>query len=319
MKKSMCTAGIGLLAILTTSPSFAQQNFNGVRVMINADDADPQSVVRSSDMYHRIQLPLNEEMKRFGYTALFGEAIAAELQWEIPNRSPKQKSIELSKAACTSNKATLCPRVLVLVKTRAVASDLGFGTTAEVRMTGEMIDVSTNAYLGGWEAPTLKFPAPKACNGICIENVVGDNSRKVALNLADTLRKMLDQQAIKSGPAATGAITGRTDQRNGLANNYVLEFEHFQMEEILPLKAIMESEFIDSLDVSMPQGGAGSFSLNLATRAKADKVMEWLHLMMQDRGYDMSKIKISTSVDKFIIDRIVDDGYRPARPSRRFQ
>jgi hypothetical protein len=319
MKKSMCTAGIGLLAILTTSPSFAQQNFNGVRVMINADDADPQSVVRSSDMYHRIQLPLNEEMKRFGYTALFGEAIAAELQWEIPNRSPKQKSIELSKAACTSNKATLCPRVLVLVKTRAVASDLGFGTTAEVRMTGEMIDVSTNAYLGGWEAPTLKFPAPKACNGICIENVVGDNSRKVALNLADTLRKMLDQQAIKSGTTASGAVTGRTDQRNGLANNYVLEFEHFQMEEILPLKAIMESEFIDSLDVSMPQGGAGSFSLNLATRAKADKVMEWLHLMMQDRGYDLSKIKISTSVDKFIIDRIVDDGYRPARPSRRFQ
>jgi hypothetical protein len=317
--KSMFAAGMGILAALTTTPSFAQQNFTGVRVMINADDADTQSVVRSSDMYHRIQLPLNEEMKRYGYTTLFGEAMAAELQWEIPNRSPKQKSIELSKAACTSNKATLCPRVLVLVKTRAVATDLGFGTSAEVRMTGEMIDVSTNAYLGGWEAPTLKFPAPKACNSVCIENVVGDNSRKVALNLADTLRKMLDQQAVKS--SGTSGVTGggRSASGGGLANNYLLEFEHFQMEEILPLKAIMEKEFPETLDISSPQGGAGSFSLNLASRAKADKVLEWLHLMMQDRGYKLSNLKISTSGDKFIIDRVVDDGYRPAPPARRFQ
>jgi len=307
-------AGIGVLATMAVTPATAQQNFNGVRVMIAADDADPQSVIRSSDIYHRLQLPLNEEMKRYGYTAIFEDALAAETKWEIQDRSSKQKAIELAKTACQAGKATLCPRVLVLVKTRASATDLGFGTSAQVRMTGELIDVNTNTYLGGWEAPTLDFPAPKACNGVCIENVVGDNGRKVALNLADTLRKMLDQQALRtSASPGSGAVTGRAPASgNGLVNNFVVTFEHFQMQEVLPLKAIMEKEFPETLDISMPEGSSGSFTLNLSTRAKADKVLEWLHLMMEDRGYNLSKLKISTSgSDKFIIDRIVDDGFRP--------
>jgi hypothetical protein len=318
--KTLITAGIGLLATLTTTPALAQQNFNGVRIMIAADDADPQSVIRSSDIYHRIQLPLNEEMKRYGYTALFEDAIAAELRWEIQDRSSKQKSIDLSKTACTSNKATLCPRVLVLIKTRAAALDRGFGTSAQVRMTGEMIDVNTNTYLGGWEAPTLDFPAPKSCNNVCIEDVVGDNARKVALNLADTLRKMLDQQALRSSSSAGGAVTGQgAGSGGGLVNNFVVRFEHFQMQEVLPMKTIIETEFPETLDISMPEGGANSFSLNFSSRAKADKVLEWLHLMMEDRGYNLGKVKITTSGGStFTIDRIVDDGYRPAAPGRRF-
>src|SRR5262245_22629204 len=132
--KTLIAAGIGLLATLTTTPALAQQKFNGVRVMIAADDADPQSVVRSSDIYHRIQLPLNDEMTNVGYPPVFEDALAAEQRWEIQDRSSKQKSIELAKVSCTSNKATLCPRVLILVKTRASALDRGFGISAQVRM-----------------------------------------------------------------------------------------------------------------------------------------------------------------------------------------
>jgi hypothetical protein len=315
--KTLIAAGLGLLATLAAAtPALAQQGFNGVRILVAADDADPQSVIRSSDIYHRIQLPLNDEMKRYDYVTLFADAIAAELRWEIQDRSTKQKSIDLAKTACTAGKSTLCPRVLILVKTRATAIDLGFGTKAEVRMTGEMIDVNTNVYIGGWEAPTLDFPAPKSCNNVCIENVVGDNARKVALNLGDTLRKMLDQQALrpKAGTAA-GAVTGRAPMTSGgLVNNYVLTFERFQMQEVLPIKAIVENEFPETLDISMPEGGAGSFTFNFSSRAKADKVLELLHVMMEDRGYNLKNIKITTSGSKFIIDRIVDDGYRPKRP-----
>jgi hypothetical protein len=318
--KTLATVSIGLIGFLAPVAAMAQQNFNGVRVMIAADDADPQSVIRSSDIYHRIQLPLNEEMKRFGYTSIFEDALLAETGGDRQDRLPKQKSIELAKWACTSNKATLCPRVLVLVKTRASARDLGFGTAAQVRMTGELIDANTNTYLGGWEAPTIEFPAPKACNNVCIEDTVGDNARKVALNLADTLRKMLDQQALRAPAPSSGAVTGRSAAAgNGLVNNFVVNFEHFQMQEVLPLKAIIETEFPETLDVTMPTGGTNSFSLNFATRAKADKVLEWLHLMMEDRGYNLSKIKITVSGDKFVVDRITDDGYRPAAPGRKFQ
>ena len=105
----------GLLVTTMAGPALAQPNYNGVRVMVAADDADPNSVVRSSDMYHRLQLPLNDDMNRGGYQILFEEAIAAELGFKLEDRSDKQKSIDLAKVACKSNKATLCPRVLVLV------------------------------------------------------------------------------------------------------------------------------------------------------------------------------------------------------------
>lgn len=306
MKMSIAI-GIGLLAALTPIPTQAQQNYNGVRVMIAADDADPLSVVRSSDIYHRLQIPLNEEMKRHGYTALFEDAIAADETWEVQDRSSKLKSIQLAKVACKSTRATRCPRVLILVKTRASARDLGFGTLAQVRMTGEIIDVSTNASLGGWEAQPLEFPAPRSCNNVCIEDVVGDNARKVALNLADTLRKMLDQQALR-GTAANSVVTGRPAatglvKATGLVNTYLLAFEHFQMQEALRLKATVET-FPDTLDISLPEGGSGSFSFNVSSRLRADKMLELLHVMMEDAGYGLSKIKITKSGDKFVIDKL---------------
>ncbi len=313
-------AGLGFLAALSVPVAAqAQSNFNGVRVLVAADDADPNSIVRSSDIYHRLQIPLNDEMNRFGYTTLFQDAVAAELDWPIKDRADKRQSIQMMKDACTSRKATLCPRVLILVKTRASATKRSHGgTVAEVRMTGELIDANTNAYLGGWEAPTLDFPAPAECGNICIENVVGDNARKVALNLADTLRKKLDSEAIRPASVrSTGAVTGSdAGTADGLVNNYVIEFERFQMDEILPMQSIIENEFPKTLQVSNLAGSSGFYSLNASSRAPANKIIEWLHQMMDSRGYDRDVIKINASGDgTFKIERIVDDGYRPARPS----
>jgi hypothetical protein len=314
--KTLTTLGLALLITLMGTPARAQQNYTGVRVMIAADDANPNSVVRSSDMYNRIQIPLNEEMKRFGYTALFEDAVAAELIFKVSDRMSKQTSIQLAKAACLSGKATLCPRVLILVRTMATATDLTFGIVAKVRMTGEIIDANTNTYLGGWEAPTLDFPAGAGCNSLCIEDVVGDNARRVALNLADTLRRMLDQQALRGG-SGRGAVAGRNAGR-GLVNTFVINFEHFEMSEVLPFKSVIENEFPETLEVSMPQGASNSFTMNLSTHARADKVLDWLHLMVEDRGYNLKNIKVTITGDKFTVDRIVDDRYRP-NGGRRFQ
>ena len=312
-------AGLGFLAAVSgTVTATAQTTYNGVRVMIAADDKDPRSVVRSSDIYHRLQIPLNDEMNRFGYRTLFQDAIAAELNWPIENRADKQQSIQMMKDACTSNKATLCPRVLVLVKTRAAGSRRSHGgTVAEVRMTGELIDANTNAYLGGWEAPTLEFPVQGECGEMCVEDVVGDNARKVALNLADTLRKKLDQVAISPAAMQTsGAITGGSaTPAGGLVNNYVFEFERFQMDEILPMQSIIETEFPNTIEVTEVAGSSNYYSFNASSRAPANKILEWLHQMMDDRGYDRDAIKIHAEGNgNYRIERIVDDGYRPSRP-----
>jgi hypothetical protein len=319
--KTAVFAGMGLLALVATTGAQAQQNFNGVRVMVAADDSDANSVIRSSDMYHRGQIPLNEELKRYGYTAVFQDAMVAELQWTIPDRAPKSQTLSMVKAACESAKSTLCPRVVALVRTQARANDLGFGTQVEVRMSGELIDASTNAYLGGWEAPSQKFNAPKNCNALCTQDVVGENARQISLTLADTLRKMLDQQALTSKSAATpGAVSGGGKAPgSGLVNTFFITFEHFELSEVLPVKGIMESEFPQTEEVTNV-GSDGIFKLNLTTRAKADKVHEWLALMLEDRGYNLRNVKITAKPDgSFVIDRIVDDGYRPARPSRVYR
>lgn len=313
--KNLLIAGTALLT-LAAAPVMAQPSYNGVRVMVAADDADPKSVIRSSDMYHRLQLPLNDEMGRNGYRVLFEDAVTAELRYEVEDRSAKQKSIALAKSACTSGKATLCPRVLILVKTRATADYQSFGTVAKVRMTGEIIDISGNTSLAGWEAPSLEFPAPKNCTNVCIEDIIGDNARAVALSLADTLRRMLDRHI--NSTASARAVPGGGSTAQGLVNNYVISFEHFDMPEVLPLKAIIET-FPETLEITMPQGAGGAFSINLVSKAKADNLIEWLHLMMEDRGYNLNNIKISTGPGKFTVDRIVEDGYRPTAAGRRFK
>lgn len=317
MKKTILAA-MGLAMFASAGVASAQSNYNGVRVLVAADDANKKSVVRSSDIYHRLQIPLNEEMKRYGYTAIFPEALAATNEWKLEDRSDKQKSIQLAKQSCVDADARTCPRVLVLVRTMASAEDLGFGTRAKVRMTGELIDVQTNTYLGGWEAPTLKFNAPAKCNQICLEDVVGEHAREVSLNLSDTLRRMLDQQAF-APKANASVVTGGTTAA-GLVNSYKITFEHMEMTEILPLKSIMENEFPQTEDVSNIAGSGNIMSMNLNTRAKTTKILEWVSLMLQDRGYNLSNFKIYIAPNgDLVVDRIVDSGFRPVRTGGLYQ
>ncbi|MBB35224.1 MAG: hypothetical protein CME88_07305 [Hirschia sp.] len=317
--KQKILAALGLALLAGGGVAHAQQNYNGVRVLVAADDSNKNSIVRSSDVYHRLQIPLNEEMKRFGYTAIFPDAMMAELEWKSPDRADKQQTIGMVKQACQDANSRTCPRVIVLVRTMASAEDLGYGTRAKVRMTGELIDAQTNAYLGGWEAPTLKFNAPANCNQICLEDVVGENSRKVALNLSDTLRRMLDQQALGQSASTGGAVTGQSAAA-GLVNTYKITFEHMELTEIIPLKSLMENEFPMTEDISAPMGSGNFFSLNLNTRAKTTKLLEWIPLMLQDRGYDLANFKIYTGANgDIIIDRIVDSGFRPVRTGSLYQ
>ena len=126
---------------------------------------------------------------------------------------------------------------------------------------------------------------------------------------------MLTQQAIAPSPTARSSVTGAGARATagGLNNVFLIEFERFDLDEVLPLQAIVK-DFPKSRDISLSQGGAGAFSFNLTTTAPAEDVLRYLALMINDRGYRKGTINISSSPGKFLIQRVINDGYRPGAP-----
>jgi hypothetical protein len=98
-------------------------------------------------------------------------------------------------------------------------------------------------------------------------------------------------------------------------SSYQISFEHFEAREMLAFKQAIERDFPKPAQVDEISGASGHLEMSVATRASSSRVYDRLNSILRDRGYDPEKIKV-TSVDGgrgFVIDRIVDDGYRPAR------
>jgi hypothetical protein len=302
--------GAILISITGCSTTVAAQSGRGIPVVVMSEDSDPNSVKRSSDIFRRVITELQDQMQRYDYYVIDEEFIAGKLGWKVRDRRPKTELVEFVDLAIKSGDATLSPRAMVVIKIRAAGKKMGFGTKAQVRINGDIYDIDSNAYLGGWEAPTKEFPAPRECSGVCITEVVGNNARELATTLGDVLRKKLAYLA--RSDAGQRLSRGRDDKQ--LVNRYLIKFTHFSLTEVLSMTEVLETEFDCYVQARAPEGDSSVFKYNYETCQRPNDMFRGLNRMLLAAGYPEEQFKVMLrNRREFFIDKLYD---APPRPSK---
>lgn len=305
-----------LLAVsLTLLPLFAfAKGGQGLPVIVMAEDSDPNSIKRSSDIHRRVMTELQRQLASDDWYVIDESAIAAKMDWNFRDRRPKEELIKVVDLACTAEDATLCGRALVVFKIRAMAKDYGFGTKAQVRINGDIYDVESSQYLAGWEPLKMEFPAPRKCTGICIEEIVGDHARDIAASLGSVLSDKLKYLA--RSDVSSSEANNSTDP--GLVNNMLFTFRNFSMKEILAVTEVMEKEFPEFVDVRNTSGDATVYKYNYATRATSKDLFKWMNILLSDMGYEEHEFRVTVRNNRnFSVELVIQDqGARSSREGR---
>ena len=286
MKKSVLAAlsGLFLISCVGASSQSLAQSDTDIPVLVLGEDSDQRSVKRSSDIFRRVITEIQSQMSAYNFDVKDEHAIGATLDWKFKDRRPKQELIEIAKLANKSGKPSVYSRALVTFKIMAAAKNISFATKAQVRIAGEVYDVESNRFLGSFEAPTMVFPAPKDCKGMCLHEVVGEHARDMAAAVGDVMRKKLAYMA-RGSTSATGS-SGYSGSSANLENTFGFVFRNFKTSETHEITEIMEKEFPKYVRTLPPQGSGPVLRYGYVTRAPQHKIYKWMNILLADMGID---------------------------------
>ena len=313
---TMAVVGMGVLAACTTAPYPANaQSQDNIPVIVMGEDEDPNSVSRKSEIFKRVLAELKDSMFRHGFRMRDEEMIAVDLGWKIVDRRPKTELVQAAKFANNAGKGNLRSRALALFRIHAFKKDLGFANKVETRISGELYDLSSNAFLGTFELPRAVYSAPADCNAVCISEVVGDKAREIAAGIGDVLGKKLaylSPTQTSSGGAVTGSggtvAVGSGDSRcKSMVVPYTVTFKRFDTPETFQAIGTMTDEFpcYRSHDL-LPGKTSAVRKYEYVSTAVPGKIEKWINIMLMDMGLNPDKdVEIIFSGNEFILDKII--------------
>jgi hypothetical protein len=298
------------------------------------EDADPRSVVRTSNIAKRVTAELKRSMQDEGFRMVDEEMIAADLGWNIVVRRPKLDLIEAMNMANSSSNAALHVRAMAVFSIFAVEEHLSFANRIQVRIDGELYDALTRQFIGAWEMPRQTFPAPADCNDACLSEIVGDHARDIAVSVGQVLGKQL--AAISPGPSAAPApvagagaapVSGTPQPETrcaGMMTTYSLGFRRFTDTEVLQIMNVMTAGpaagFPCFSSYEQIGGSPGMQKFGYVSTASMAKLREWLTLVLLDMGLSPeTQVAFLVNGNEITLDKITPQPARPVLPGPRFQ
>jgi hypothetical protein len=297
LSRAIACIGIGFLASACAaaqgSPANAQTR-NNIPVIVMAEDSDPRTVRRSSDINKRVMAELKQSMMNHGFRMRDEEMLAVQLGWDVRDRRPKTELVRAAQLANREATASTRSRALALYRIHAYKEDIGFANEIKVRIDGEMYDLQTNEFIGTYEIPLQSYSAPANCNAACISEEVGGHAREIATSIGEVLGRKLAYLSPSAG-ASSSTVTsgGGGDPRcRNMTTSYTLSFKRFSSAEVNDLLSVMtntgatsaESEFpcFVRYDLLNKQAAVQSYEyVSTATTAKLD---QWISIILSDMG-----------------------------------
>ncbi len=317
MKSLLTAAGIAVSALawaFTAAPA-AAYNGEGLSLVVLAEDADRNSVRADSDIFRRVTSELQQQFADYDFNVIDEELWLARMRWTRDTRLSKGDLAGRIMNACNQGDDITCPRAMAAIKIRAYAEDLGYGSRAQVRVMGDVLDAETGQFLGSWEHPLMEFPAPRGCDGVCIEEIIGKNARDIATVLGDTLRVKL---AVLERGEARPTHSGYTSDDAGLINRYLLTFKNFSLREYLAIVDMMSSDFPKGVGFGKQTGAVPLIKVNYNTRASNEEINRWLNILLLEMDYPETHFKVLTQRNgrEILVEKVVANAQgRRSNPS----
>ncbi|MDX1739314.1 MAG: hypothetical protein R3261_13830, partial [Alphaproteobacteria bacterium] len=227
------TAIVLLAACSQTNKDFSGRN--NIPVLVVADDESGNSVPRSSLVHKRILSKVKSQLLRAGFTVKDGDFMMQDAGIRPHDRMSKRDIVEAVKLANSNASASNRARALILVGAYGHGRNASFADIINVRLSGDIYDLNSNNFLGGFETPERKFSSPSNCDMDCVIEVVSNNTGPLADDLGSTLSRRLshlhgDREISKDKPTS-----GNKTVNLGSGSDYVFNLIGFNTEEALEI------------------------------------------------------------------------------------
>lgn len=313
--------GVALLAACASQPG----EFHGrtkTPVVVMAEDSNPNTLPRSSDVYNRVSAGLKGSMARDGYIIRDEDFVASKMGWDFHDRQSKTDLIEAAKLMNNSGAAGTRARALVLYRVNTSHRDAGYSTVVHARLDGEIYDIASNRFLDAFELPMEKFSAPADCNDACLSEVIGQKARAMAGDMGTVLARKLNRYASvdtirRDSPDSGQPTLGRSD-------SYTVTLAGFNTEEALEIMRVMSREFPGYRNHDLIRRDRSYRQYEYATRASRAKLEKWMNILLMDMGFDTDReVRIFIQGEELSVEKVADNSPYPRQPrprgSGRFQ
>lgn len=285
----------------------AQQGASGtdIPIIVMADDSDKDSISSNTSVSKFINTKIKEQFSRYQYYVVSQDAIAASQGFNFNRRMDTASVLKAAMMAKKSGQPEFDVRGVVIFKVYPRLKDIGFAKQIDIEIAGEVHDADANRYIGDFGPVRKSFPAPADCDAACVSAVTREKAADIASIVADEARKKL---ALLTKSAAGGATGG-----GGLVTTYNIRFENFQMQDVLKVKNIMDTEFPDFVRSGKMTGSEPIVEYGYISKAPQSKLLEWVYVVLTDM--QIKDAKVIADGNTFNIKRMGSDLPPPAPPS----
>lgn len=299
-----------------------------IPIIVLQDDGDTASLASTNSASRAIGTKIKEEFERYNYSVVDENAVAAAFGFDFAHRMDSAGVLRAAAQAKKSGRAEFDVRGVVIYKVFARVRDLGFAKQLSLDIAGEVHDLDSGLYLGDFGPIARSFPASADCgDNLCLTAVLRDHGTDLAAIVADEARKklaLLTKSEVAEAPerpivaasarADEGPVAAEPPHRLVVA--YTFRFENLQMNEVLKIKGVMESEFPDFVRAGRISGSDPILQYGYISRAPQDKMFEWVNILISDMG--MTHTKIIADGNTITVKNLASDLPVAAGPAPKF-
>lgn len=280
MKKSYKNKLVGTFLIYMLGMGYSEllcaAEGTDIPIIVLSDDSDPISLHANTSVSKIINTKIKEQFHRYHYYVIPQEQLSADddLGFNLSKRMDTSTLLKIAMAAKKSGKAEFDARGIVIYKVYPQLKELDYGKQITIEISGEVHDADSKRFLGDFGPISKKFPAPADCNDeACISGIARQKAADIASIVADEARTKL--AALTKGGGSKGS-------NSGLINTFNVRFENFNMKDVIKIKNTMEKEFPDFQRSGKLQGSDPIIEFGYTTKAAQEKMVEWVHILLDD-------------------------------------
>lgn len=288
--------------------SFAAYAVDGsnIRIMVLQDDADPTAncVSSSNAAGKQIATKIGEQFNRYGYTVVPREVISAEMRFDLSARFDKSKLIDLAQRAKSSGRAELDIQALVIYQVLCDVRADSVSTNIDVDISGTMYDTVARRELGDFgpirKSVSLAPNCEIGCRTMGLRNYAGDMATVVAEQARNKLK-------LVAGKAKADGTSDRIVTYNVRLENL--------SKAATRIRTTMEKEFPGAKGIVSVQRNGNLVTFGYQTSASADKVGDWLEIVIEDLG--LENVSLNVDGNNFTISNDGPDSPPAKKPTER--
>ena len=277
-----------------------------IPVLVLGEDRGDHTLPRQDPAFRRVVTELQAAMAGRGFRVVDEDAVAAGLGWGRTGGRDRLDLLEVAKLANASERASDLVRAAVLFRIEGSVQDLAYTTRVELHLSCEIVDATTNRFLGAFDLPTEVVSTAGRCPVYaCASQAVAERARDLAGELGAVLARKL---AYLAPPEIAGTVVAALD------GAYTITLRHLAPEDAMAIVDVMTDELPGYRSHSLIRRGETLRRYEYVTTASPATLERWLTLLLVDMGLDPGgEVSLSVRPGEIRIERVLPPS--AARPS----